>query len=251
VFQNLRQVPICRQATTLNNIKRKLTNNRLLFANYDMEHIPEIFRFSLETSSYKDLKLHHFLPEEKSFLCEEIDEHCLLDPTNENGEVTVFGLSQRYNIPRRSLRDWKAAFDEGRALLGTPGRPRLIDPIEAENVNQKLQNDRNAYNASSMKTFENTLRLAVVNSKRRRMNLDTLDYDNATFAEETFEQVIDNHKENEEDIIVSKASKSRFKRKQNIAFRKPQPITTARMNALRDIRITFKLACLLTGNPRF
>lgn len=175
--------------------------------------------------SYQDLNGKFLSPMEKVFLCEEILHiHSLLPPTSWGNHITENGLSLRHNIPRRSIRTWVNIYTTGGVFFDRGGRPYCVDGIGTDNVNTKLRDDRKQLNCTKKeKTHQYLVEERKATKTRRNQVCQSEDED------------------------ISPRTVKRFKTANNIVDRKPQTITDARLNALRDLRVTFLTACLLLG----
>lgn len=82
---------------------------------------------------YPSLASHRFTNVEKVAMVE------MLGSENANGKkITEHSLSCRYNIKRRTIRDWKDRYDKGLYLHEGNGRPPCLDEESKENIKNKL-----------------------------------------------------------------------------------------------------------------
>jgi hypothetical protein len=96
---------------------------------------------------YADLSDHEFTCNEKSFICREIRGFSsVLAPTNIGQDVrtkdktTVRGISDRYNIPRRTLRGWLLIeTDDSKVFHAHGGRPWDIDGQGNEEIAAEIR----------------------------------------------------------------------------------------------------------------
>ncbi len=201
----------------------------------DVLHVPEVFlKLDLGTRSEKsfflDLSNHLFSGYEKWFLCNEISHNGLqLEATHTNkgdglAKLTVFGVCERYQIPRRTLRDWMDRFKKGLKLYDSDAtKPTNVDGIGDDEINDKLFSQT----AQTTPVFMDKFPELLVEKKR-----NTLERKGVRVHEGM-------------EIKVTQNEVWRYKRDNHIHNRKPQDLTESRLKALLDVRLTFKFACTL------
>jgi hypothetical protein len=162
-------------------------------------------------------------------LCEEIDgKHQLLLTLAIVKTTTVNSISLRFSIPRRSLRRWMGKYKSNLQLHENGGRPLCIDSIGLQNVSTKVKADRSSQNATRF----TKLKLYFIDERKETKKRRGL-------------------KVEEEDSAMDPRTLKKFKSSTDIVDRKPQLLAEARRKALLDIRVTYRLSCLLEGEYLF
>lgn len=172
---------------------------------------------------------------ERVFLVEEyLGKHDLLEPTIlQTGSAdrhTVVGICDRYDIARRSFRNWIKKYQKeggGSNFQEYSGRPTDFDSTATDAVIGQIR-DRRKYDKKDP-VLKSQLNVLLVAAKK-----DTLVRRGKK-------------REMENDITVSVNTEKRFKITHNIRLRKPKDETHARDHAERSFRCTYKFACLLNA----
>lgn len=175
--------------------------------------------------SYFNLSDHSFSAHEKRFLAEEVvGMHSLLQATNTfrgGGDVTAFGFSERYQIPRRTVRDWVSKFSiDNPHFQEYSGRPPDLDSEALIKMEGQLVDRRSARNPvlnSEFNTLLCDLKMETSERKGKRVS----------------------------DVTVSTRAEKRIKKEHQLTFRKTRAITNARIVVARDIRAVYKQAAML------
>ncbi len=114
--------------------------------------------------------------------------------------------------------------ENNRTLHEHSGKPPCIDDIGIETVKGKLVDDRKKLNSTKKGNLNKYLIEERQETKKRR-----------------------NQSIESEDERISSKTVKRIKSSHHIIDRKAQITTTARVNALKDGRVTYLTACLLEG----
>lgn len=85
-------------------------------------------------NEYRNLKGVKLSAAARLFLCEEINGCHSID-----GNLSVTGASTRYQIPRRTVRDWYAIYSSGNCFHDGNGRPTSLDAIATSSLQSKLE----------------------------------------------------------------------------------------------------------------
>lgn len=141
---------------------------------------------------------------------------------------TQAGLSDRFDISRRSFRNWLKKYLKeggGGSFHEYSGRPRDFDSAAIKEVIKQIR-ERRKY------TVKNPVIKSQLNGLLVAAKKDTL--------------VRKGKKRKVEgDVTVSINTEKRFKKTHNIKLRKPKDESHARDKAERSFRCTYKFACLL------
>lgn len=198
-----------------------------------MQHvaIPECFQRITATRSddyrFEDLKNHQFTKYEKDFLAAELlGFHSLLTPTKilNNGieRWTAQGFAQRHNICHQKIDLWKKNLSSGKGNKEGPGCYTALDDVGKENICKRI----NDGNSSTCSLLISDLRPVIENERK-----ETRKRRGAAVQAE-------------EEITVSTSYVQKFRCMNNIQARSAQDLTPARLKALLDIRMSYRIACM-------
>lgn len=175
---------------------------------------------------YRDLSTHKFSLEDKIFMAKELTgESNLLEPTRFNvdgtSRKTCLGMEARYNVWKTNFAAWLQLYNDGALVYNNRGRPPALDEIALDNITKKI----NAGTETTKSVFAHELKTIVAGErkqtlirKNKRLNPDAL-------------------------VTVSDSLVRKVKGKLDIRGRVPQDITTARLAALTDVRMAYRVAC--------
>ena len=175
---------------------------------------------------FYDLEKYRFKREEKLFLCRELQrEHELLLPTyfcqNNTTKKSARGLEERHNVPHGKFSKWLSSYKKGEPLHDSPGRPTALDKESIENIENRIVNGNVTTQSLLVQDFAKVVKEEVKNTQKRR-------------GKRLFP-------ETDPDISLSYVHKC--KKLMGVKARKPQDLTPARLAALRDIRMVYRIAC--------
>lgn len=177
---------------------------------------------------YCDLSSHIFTLEEKIFIAKEL---CgttqVLAPTKilASGEVKVTcrGLAERYLIAKSKLHDWRVLHEQGKLIYAGQGRPTAIDAIGKENIENRIIKGNITTESLLVSEITNVIlseKTATSQRRNKRVHADA-------------------------DVSISPAYVSKFRKTLNIKARIAQDLPPARVQALRDIRMAYRIACMM------
>jgi len=173
-----------------------------------------------------DLKVYRFKKAEKIFMCKELtgESHHLL-PTrvcrDGTEKRTARGFGIRHNVDHCKFSKWLEKYKAGEPLYDSPGRPTALDEIANENIENRIING----NSTTQSLLYSDLAEVMKAEKR-----DTLIRAGKRMLPET-------------EVKLSPSYVSKRTKILGIKARKPQDLTPARLAALRDIRLTYRVAC--------
>ena len=179
---------------------------------------------------YQDLSDHKFSSIEKIFMCQEIqrsrdNENFYLEATNMiggRGVVSIRGLSERYCVSLLTITEWFKRFKVGAVIQGADvkGQPHAIDEEELEALKVSIQTADKIKKPLSTKDVYALCGVAKVRTAWKRGRI--LPDEDSKVDRKTFNQYIE---------------------LAGIDIRKAQFMTQARIDALLDIRLTYRMAC--------
>lgn len=203
--------------------------------NYDvLNEVPPCFDIlrnigRLNVVTYGDLGQRRFSDVEKVFLCQEVqksrdDEPTLLASTGViagRETVTLKGLAERYNLSLHTITGWFKRFQKGEVLQGSlhKGAPNAVDEEETERIRliiiKRDEEKRPVSDDELAQILGEAKRISA--AKRGRIIAPM-------------------------DAVVDRKTVTAFCERVGISLRKAQFMTSARIDALLDCRLTYKMA---------
>lgn len=192
--------------------------------------IPTCFLPLTETRSgetrFWDLAEYKFTRADKLFICKELSgESDLLPPTHvcKDGHArkTARGFAARHHVHHSKFSRWLDLYLKNEALYDSPGRPTALDDISVENIENRIING----NSTTQSLLYHDLSVVMKEEKK-----NTLIRRGKRMLPET-------------EVNLSPSYVSKCTKILGIKARKPQDLTPARLAALRDIRLTYRIAC--------
>lgn len=192
--------------------------------------IPTYFLPITETRSgetrFYDLSEYKFTRADKIFICKELSgETNQLRPTHvcKDGHArkTARGFAARHNVHHSKFSRWFDLYSKGEAFHDSPGRPTALDDVSVENIENRIING----NSTTQSLLYRDLSEVMKEEKK-----STLIRRGKRMLPET-------------EVKLSPSYVSKRTKMLGIKARKPQDLTPARLAALRDIRLTYRVAC--------
>lgn len=195
----------------------------------EINAVPECFEsIKLRCLKYRDLSLHVFQPSEKKFMVGELNgthnllEHTFVSKVTGQKKKSAYGLSSRYNIPSSNIDRWVSLSREGRALMpDIGGRPPFLDEKSKQNLASRVK---------------------VLNSDNRGIFIHELpgyiQEEQAKTMKRQGKRVMDG-----QDIVSSESFQFQMKKEMKLVGRAAQDLSNPRMEALKDIRNVYRIAC--------
>lgn len=196
-----------------------------------LNHVPECYQQLTPTRSqqirFEDLANHQFTTYEKNFLVGELLKmHDYLPPTKITkrgvAKKSAQGFATRHNIGSTTIDRWKTNFTTGKGNQEGSGCPTVLDDIGKENICKRI----NEGNSTTCSLLACDLKAVVENEK-----LETMKRRGKRPAPEA-------------DITVSTSYCQKIRVDLDIKLRSPQDLTPARLKALQDIRMSYRIACM-------
>ena len=213
---------------------------------------PDVFNAISETRtgySFWDLSTHSFSATEKLFLCQQIRNGGTLLPYYEellcNHGINRILLLKRHCLSTNMIKKWLLRYDKGLALYACTGSPPANDAELVTNVQarvQSLESNRDEINSVQRVTEIMNEELHAMYKRRGRVaddymrvqkKIKLLDGDNITTS-----RLIP-----VKDVTVCTSTMKKLFELTSIHGRSGQPLSEARLIALHDIRVVYKVAC--------
>eukprot|EP01039_Chlorochromonas_danica_P007037 gene7038-7782_t len=219
--------------------------------------IPPCFQLT-ELGTYQDLSKKVFSGQEKIFLCQQMrgKTDLLLSPTHFGGKTPLTikpsAIAKRYKLSLENLKKWLRNYGAGQQLHDKLGRPPIADPAFIENFkadvilmeqDKKLRNDPVAVRKALNDRYHESLiqqgrvhnGAYLLSKKRVRTNNPEDEQDTATTTITVTKTL--------NDVTISEPVVRKIMKRAAVTKRKGQILTPARVNALLDIRLVYKIAC--------
>jgi transposase len=159
--------------------------------------------------SYPDLSKHSFTPQEKIALLDQ------LNTEKHNGEpISMRQLCERYQINRRTVRNWKVKAENGDYLYPTGGRPPVVDEEGLEHIQSELTKRKAEKLPADESALVEIISSAVHSTGGRCNRL----YDDPSIT-----------------------TVKRIKTELDLTLKVPQIITKARFEACSDVRMSYSV----------
>jgi transposase len=179
---------------------------------------------------YKDLKSVHLTVEEKMFLCREIGGQTdylglttiVIDAKTGQHFKSQGEVARRYNLSQQTISGWMQCFVNGHVIQEHSGRPPSLDSAAMEEIKTVITERNESKKSVLQNQFPALVKQQVIATMKRRGI----------------------HVPSEHAITVDESVVQNAKKELGISFRKPQCLTEARLKAINDTRLVYRVACV-------
>lgn len=180
------------------------------------------------TIAYYDLSGYKFSAAEKRFLHDEVKGTTnLLEPTffhkrTKKGKKTMRGLAMRYNIKFSTFQKFSARLSAGGTVYDDPGRPGDLDDVAMKVILSRVKEGVATAKPLTGAELQALIAEEIMHTMQR-----------------AGKRILPGT-----EIEVTDAKRARIEKSLNIRHLIPQPLTSARVAALSDIRLIYRIACI-------
>lgn len=227
--------------------------------------LPEIRETRGEIHLFYENLSEGLIAQEKVFLAQQFQKQLerkpiIINPTkfykNGDSSITYVGICERYNINVNTLKYWLKRYHDNEVLydFDLSGQPSKIDEIGLRYIVDEITKLKSQYKSPSPQKRVEIYQQAYQATLVRRNKALNGNY--VVKQKRTYNEAMEEYEFNEvctplTDMWLHTKTISTYDKLTGVSVRTAQSISQARLKALMDIRLSYKVACTYWGYCRY